>query len=274
MQNYTVLENGFLKLHSWRKKNFDGDEYFVINPYFGCMFSCNHCAAKISYRMRIKQEWCSTVIAKTNLIKQLEKSAIKLSGKNVYLSSLSDPYQEPEQTLKITQQILEILPKDVAKLRIITKSPLILRDLELLKRFNNIEIGVSIFTLQEKYINEFEKNVPSVDERIELIASLKEGGVKTFLNIYPFLPEITMLEKMISILDEDVDFIRIIPPNWKSTQIKKGVFDALKKYSPELLIRYHTKYLSNDVYSNMVSKIVKKIISSSDSIPIFYYPNP
>ena len=95
-----------------------------------------------------------------------------------------------------------------------------------------------------------------------LLYALGDSGITTFLNIDPFLPEITPLFRLIDLFNDDVSFFRIASPNWKANIVKKNLFEMLKIYEPELFVRYQTIYLKNGSYYDEMRKKMKKKESS------------
>lgn len=126
------------------KTKLPGADY-VINQYVGCEHQCLYCYAKFigKWKPRDYGKWGKWVEAKINA-PELAKKRIK---GNVFMSSISDPYQPIEKELKLTRQILENLNKN-ADLSILTKSDLALRDINLFKKFKNISVGLTIFSNQ------------------------------------------------------------------------------------------------------------------------------
>ena len=134
-----------------KKSNLPSSDY-VINPYIGCSHGCKYCYATFMKRFTGHDEnWGEFVdIKKCN--KKINLNII--SKKNVFLSSVTDCYQKLEEKYCITRNILEQLIKSDCNLSISTKSKLILRDIDLLKKIKNLEVCMSINTLNEKFIED------------------------------------------------------------------------------------------------------------------------
>jgi len=165
---------------------------WVINQYVGCDHACSYCYAKFISRWKSGDygKWGEWVEIKTNA-PELVKN--KYVNGLVFMSSVSDPYQSIEKDLKLTRQILESMDKKI-RLVIQTKSDLILRDIDLLKQFKDIEIGFTINNLQKKL---FEPKSPSNDRRIKALKILKEKGFKTYVFISPIIPNLIDLKDII-----------------------------------------------------------------------------
>ncbi len=231
--------------------------WLVVNPYFGCEFSCPYCRAQIPWRMRYPDvQWNSSVEVREHAEAFLKKNPSRLIGQKIILSTLGDPYQSFEKKYELTRSILTVCKEYNAKVRIITKSSLVLRDIDLLKTMD-AEVGIELCTTNERMKDIVEPDAPAIDERTETLFELKDAGIKTFVHIYPYLPEITS-PNMIDLFAEEADFILINTINFKNNFLKKRFFDVLKKNEPELLIRYQTHYLKNGTYFNQLKKKISQ----------------
>jgi len=162
---------------------------YVINPYIGCEHGCIYCYARFIKRFTgHKEKWGEFVDVKINAATLLAREVKKKLGR-VWISGLCDPYQPLERKYGITKRCLEILLKHDWPVTIQTKSPLILRDIELLRSFNNFEVTLTITTADEGIRQIFEPNAPTIKERIETLEKLHAANIKTSLMIAPLLPE-------------------------------------------------------------------------------------
>ncbi|MGC8993567.1 MAG: SPL family radical SAM protein [Candidatus Aenigmatarchaeota archaeon] len=193
-----------IKVKSILGKSSIGD--YCINPYVGCQHSCIYCYADYYTRKFSKheEEWGNFVDVKINAPEILLKEIVKKKKGIVYLSSLTDPYQPLEAKYKITRKILEILLRYNWPVVIQTKSSLILRDLDLLKRFKEIEVGFTIISLRE-ISKKLEKFASLPKERINALKILKENGIKTFVFIGPIMP-FSSIEEIEEIVSETKNF--------------------------------------------------------------------
>ncbi len=114
----------------------------------------------------------------------------KISGKNVFLSSVTDCYNELESKYMVTRKILTQLMGSDCHLSISTKSKLILRDIELLKSIKDVTVSISINTLNEKFKDDMDR-AGSIKDRIYTLRELHESGIKTVLFMSPIFPYIT-----------------------------------------------------------------------------------
>jgi len=170
------------------KSGIPGVDY-CVNPYVGCFNGCRYCYATFMKRFTGHREpWGSFVDAKVNAPEVLQKQIRRAPKGLVMLSSVTDPYQSVEENYRITRRCLEILLQHQFPVHILTKSPLVLRDVDLIKEFNDIEVGVTVTTDDEGMKGIFEPQAPSIETRIHTLKVLHENGVKTYAFIGPLLP--------------------------------------------------------------------------------------
>ncbi len=151
----------------WNSKLCTCPKKFSLSPYTGCSHLCLYCYAS-SY---IKNFFLPR--EKKNFLERLKKEIRKLpKGSYISMANSSDPYLALEKKLKLTQKTLEILKEFDLKIMIVTKSSLILRDINLLKEFKNIVIAISITTLKDSLAKRLEKLAPLPKERLNAIEKL------------------------------------------------------------------------------------------------------
>jgi DNA repair photolyase len=156
---------------------------FSINPYRGCEHACIYCYAP--YILREQREWGSFVDVKVNAPEILVKDMLKAKRGVIYISSVTDPYQPLEKKYELTRKILEILKDTKFFVSIQTKSSLVLRDIDLLKKMD-CEVGFTITSLDENARKVFEPNTSSIEERLKALKELKEAGISTYIFFGPF----------------------------------------------------------------------------------------
>lgn len=151
---------------------------FTLNPYRGCAYGCSYCYAA-AFSPNPSQDWGNWVIIKENGAKLLEKELKRWEKKNtthpasIYMSSVTDPYQPIEAKTKLTRQLLEVMLPHQPTLVIQTRSPMIVRDIDLLKEFQRLRVNMSIPTGSERVKKDFEPRSPSIKARLQGIANLK-----------------------------------------------------------------------------------------------------
>lgn len=185
---------------------------YTINPYTGCEHGCTYCYARFMKRYTgHTEQWGEFVDVKTNAPTLLQREIEKKRPGRVWISGVCDPYQPIEKKYGITRVCLEILLKHGWPVTIQTKSPLVLRDLELLRGFSDLEVGLTITTSEEEIRKIFEPHSPSIEERIETLEKLHSSGLKTYAMIAPLLPK---AEGLVTQLSEKVDYVLIDKMNY------------------------------------------------------------
>lgn len=188
-----IIEKRIITKDYLTKSNLPASDY-VINPYVGCPHACKYCYASFMKRFTGHHEEWGTFID----IKECDKpvNIKKLSGKSVFISSVTDCYNPFEEKYKITRKILKQLIGADCQITISTKSNLILRDIDLLKKFSNLKVSFSINTLNETFRADMDRG-STISERIEAMNKLHQAGIYTVLFMSPIFPYITDCKKMI-----------------------------------------------------------------------------
>lgn len=161
---------------------------FVINPYVGCTNACKYCYASFMKRFTNHNEpWGEFLDIK---IQDVPLNTKKLSGKSLFLASVTDIYNEYEDKYKLTRKILKQLIGIDVKVNISTKNDLIVRDIDLLKQMKDVTVSFSINTTDEIFKKDMDK-ASSIADRINALKVIHENGIKTVCFISPIFPGIT-----------------------------------------------------------------------------------
>jgi len=162
---------------------------YAVNAYVGCQHACVYCYAKFMKRFTGHQEaWGAFVDVKVNAAELLAKEIAKKKRGRVWISGVCDAYQPLERKYQLTRKCLEVLVRNEWPVRVQTKSPLVLRDLDILKQGGDVEVGFTITTADERMRKIFEPGAPPVMKRIEALMVLHRAGIRTFVMIAPLLP--------------------------------------------------------------------------------------
>ena len=162
---------------------------YCINAYTGCSHACTYCYATFMKRFTgHTEEWGPFVDVKLNAAEVLNSQIRKAKRGTVMLSSVTDAYQPVEKKYGLTRKCLEILLEHQFPVDILTKSPLVLRDIDLFKQFGDIDVGITITTDNEEMRRIFEPHAPSIEDRIAALRELKAQGIRTYVFIGPMLP--------------------------------------------------------------------------------------
>jgi DNA repair photolyase len=185
---------------------------YVINPYVGCQHSCHYCyACFIKKFSGHKEPWGQFVDIKTNAADLLRVEINKKKKAGVWISGLCDPYQPLEAKYQLTRKCLEILAFYDWPVIIQTRSSLVLRDMDILKRGENFEVGLTLTTADDEIRKIFEPNAPPIKERMNTLDELHRAGIKTYAMIAPILPG---AEALVNALEGKADRIIVDRMNY------------------------------------------------------------
>jgi len=163
--------------------------YYTINPYIGCTVGCRYCFAQfIGQFKNTAGKWGKDVYIKKNLIEVLNREIGKTPYRNFFISTNCDAYQHIEKKYELTRNILKRLISYDFPIFIMTKSNLILRDIDLLKLSKKVYIMITVTTDNDDMRKIFEPGANSIPERIELIEKLNGHNIPTDAFIGPALP--------------------------------------------------------------------------------------
>lgn len=162
---------------------------YTLNVYRGCLHGCAYCyAPSLTHDER---PWGEYVEVKVNAPKVLERELRGLEKGVVFLSSASDPYQPVEAKYGLTRACLKVLLDHGFPVAVLTRSHLVLRDIDLFKRFEWVRVGVSVTTVPNRL---FEPRVPPLERRIETLRRLAEEGIYTWVSFAPIIPGLIMVD--------------------------------------------------------------------------------
>jgi DNA repair photolyase len=162
---------------------------YTINLYRGCTLNCSYCYAPSL--IHDERQWGSYVDAKINAPNVLEKELAGTERDVVFISSASDPYQVVESRYRITRRCLVVLHKHQFPILILTRSPLVIRDLDILRKFEWVRVGFSISSLSDQ---SYEPGVPKLEVRLKALRKLKEAKIKTWISLAPIVPGIKLID--------------------------------------------------------------------------------
>jgi len=178
---------------------------YVLNPYMGCLHGCRYCYVQALCKRYgwSYGRWGEWVVVRRNLPK-LVKGKV-LSGW-IYVSSLCDAYQPIESRFKLTRSALDLMNRS-NRVCILTKSDLILRDLDVLHKFRDVEIGLTVNSFDERLRKVLEPRAVSMERRFNALKTIREEGFKCFGFISPVIPYISDVEAVLKDLKGIADYI-------------------------------------------------------------------
>lgn len=163
---------------------------YSLNPYRGCGFGCSYCYAAFFVPDDVRRDaWGQWVEVKKNALELLGKQK-DLGGARILMSSVTDPYQPIEMKTELTRSLLEHLAgrRDQPRMVIQTRSPLVTRDIDILKRFKDVRVNMSVTTDSDEIRKRFEPGCASIERRLEALRELRDAGIRTCVCISPMLP--------------------------------------------------------------------------------------
>jgi DNA repair photolyase len=172
---------------------------WTINPYRGCEFACKYCYARYTHEfmeLRDGAEFERKIYVKQQTAELLRRDLRRVKpGEGIALGTATDPYQPAERRYEVTRDILEEFARHRGfELGIVTKSNLIVRDLELLRevaRNNLLSVHITVTTMNVELARILEPRAPRPDLRMEAVRQLREAGLEVGVSSSPVLPGIT-----------------------------------------------------------------------------------
>jgi DNA repair photolyase len=188
---------------------------YALNPYIGCAHGCLYCYARGYTRIaEVVERWGRLVYVKENLLDVLRQEARKLKPGLVGVSTITDPYQPIENTEELTRRAIQVLLKGGFRVSIQTKSPLVVRDLDILLEYaRSVDVGFTIITMDEGVSSILEPGAPPPRARAEALIKISRAGIRTWLFYGPVIPEVNdgveSFEEVLRSLHRDVDLVLI-----------------------------------------------------------------
>ncbi|CAN5724065.1 hypothetical protein BH24GEM1_BH24GEM1_08020 [soil metagenome] len=190
-----------------------GMGFWSINPYVGCEFGCTYCYARDTHRYATERaegrtgggaeplpSWLAfekRILVKTDIAERLARTLdpSKLGDDALVIGTATDPYQPAERRYRLTRSILEVLTRFRGlRIEIISKSPLVTRDIDLLQALgvrHEVTVNVSLATLDSRLARRLELRSPVPSARIRALGRLSAAGVYAALLVAPIVPGVT-----------------------------------------------------------------------------------
>src|ERR1700730_6481726 len=263
-----------------------GMGFWSINPYIGCAFGCAYCYARYTHRYVMERAatdakmtdvlgeaynrlptWLSferNIFVKRNAPEVLSRTLrfgsdrhLKLlEGETIVIGTATDPYQPAERRFRVTRGILEVLAEHPGlSVVIITKSPLITRDIDVLSRINRLShltIHISLITLDRELARRIEPRSPTPESRARALTRPRAAGIDAGINCMPVLPGITDnpsdLEALVKRVSEaGATYVGACAVRLQS-EARKRYLPFIEQEFPHLAERYRNTY-GNSAYA-------------------------
>ena len=255
-----------------------GMSFWSINPYVGCAFGCAYCYARYAHRYvaerlsssdgagaAVREElgelppWLAferRIFVKREagavLRRELRRPARMraLLRETVVIGTATDPYQPAERRYRITRGVLEVLAEQRGmSVTIITKSPLVTRDVDVLMRIasvSRLSVHVSLITTDRELARRLEPRAPTPEARLRAIARLRDHGIEVGVNVMPVLPGITdsphLLESLVrSVAESRASYLGACALRLQSAA-RQRYLPFIEKEFPHLAARYRSTY--------------------------------
>lgn len=245
------------------KSGIEGVDY-AINPYIGCTHSCVYCYARFMTRWYHKGEkWGTFVDVKKNAVECLQKEVKNKRLGTILLSSVTDAYQPVEKKYMVTRNLLKTLEDHSFPVQILTKSSLVLRDMDVLSNINQSEVGFTITFADDKYRKIFEPGASPIPDRLDALKQFSDIGIGTMAFLGPMLPylsEENLVTLMNTLADRTsrviVDRLNIKAGNWKS--IEETLMDNLPEVIDKIKVASKKESTYYDEFRPKIIKMLEK----------------
>lgn len=278
-----------------------GMGFWSINPYIGCAFGCTYCYARYAHRYVMERGEAAGVLEpgmrsdvqrlppwmafeRRILVKESAPTALRTAlsrggprhrtlrrGEAIVIGTATDPYQPAERRFRVTRGLLEVLAEHKGlEIVIITKSPLITRDIDVLSRIagrSRITVHLSLITLDRELARRIEPRAPTPDARLRALGRLTEAGIEVGVNCMPVLPGITdhpvALEALVkSVVAAGATYIGACALRLRASA-RARYLPFIEREFPNLSDKYRAHYTTsqhvNERYRQGLAKLMAKL---------------
>lgn len=232
-----------------------GDHDYTCNPFIGCTHGCVYCYAKTIERHHPVSEWGQYVDIKKYPNLSIPKGTGK---KSLFFSSMTDPYQPIENEVKSVRKILENIVESDLSISILTKSELVVRDIDLFTQMKNVEVGFSI-SLSDVDSKIFEPGSSSPSSRISALKQLHLAGIKTYVFVSPIIPYISNPLEIIRQVKDDIDYMMFDSLNLSNEENRSDFLNIIKKNYPNQFDKFEEIFIHKNraYYNKLKNDIIK-----------------
>lgn len=249
--------------------------FWSLNPYVGCEFGCTYCYARDTHRYAVERALGAApadlaqlppweaferrILVKLDVAAVLARTLdpARLAGHTLAIGTATDPYQPAERRFRLTRRVLEVLTVyHGLSIGIVTKSPLVLRDLDLLRRIaerNQLSVSISLATLDLRLARRLELRSPAPHARLRALRRLTEAGIEAGLMLAPIIPCITdgreQLDALFAAAKRAGARYVIGAPLRLGPAARRRFLPYLREEFPALAERYERHYAGRDSVS-------------------------
>jgi DNA repair photolyase len=273
-----------------------GMGFWSVNPYVGCAFGCAYCYARYTHRWVLDRSanehpereelaaardtmppWLAferRIFVKQNAADVLrralrhgsERHLSLLNGESIVIGTATDPFQPAERRFRVTRSVLEVLAEHPGlTVCIITKSPLITRDIDLLTRINrhsSLSVHLSLISIDRELARRIEPRAPTPEARLRALARLRDAGIETGINVMPVLPAITdgraALERLVSaVAERGASYVNACALRLRSSA-RARYLPFIEKEFPQFAKRYWATYANDHKVSERYAEALRR----------------
>jgi DNA repair photolyase len=263
------------------------DSWFIseygMNLYRGCTHNCIYCDGRAE-GYYVDGEFGKDITVKINAIEVLRRELMRKRKRSIFEGGfimlgggVGDSYQPVEKKYKLTRRSLQLMSEHNLPVHVLTKSTLVKRDIDILKRINRQKraiVSFSISSVDDRTSAIFEPGVPSPNERLETLAFFKKEGIACGIFLLPVIPFITDTSEMIEASmrkahEIGVDFVIFGGMTLKQGRQQDYFLKVLKKHYPKLCPQYQAIYRGNK-WGNATDAYYRSIDRKFDTIASTY----
>ncbi|MCP4612449.1 MAG: radical SAM protein [Planctomycetes bacterium] len=217
---------------------------YQVDPYIGCEHYCYYCYVL----PQAETDWTKEILIHENIVGQLDRELDNIPPQNIYMGYHTDPYQPCEAEYLQTRKVLELLLQKGFSATILTKSDLVVRDIDILKEMKDSKVSASVAFNDNKTRRLFEADTMDTERRIDALYQMREADIETGALICPVIPYITNAIELIKQLEPCTEIIRIysLSINDHSDQNWLNIEDILKHQYPHLIGQIEPAIFSTD----------------------------
>jgi DNA repair photolyase len=255
---------------------------FTINAYRGCAHACTYCFARPTHEflgMNAGEDFERRIVVKVNAAEKLRRELRepRWGGDHIAMGTNTDPYQPAEGRYRLTRSIIEVLGEARNEFSILTKSPMIVRDLDVLTaaaQRTHVRCNLSIGTLDEDVWHASEPGTPPPRQRVDAVRRLNEAGIACGVLIAPILPGISDDPAQLEAVIEAALAAGAVSISPILLHLRPGVREVfmpwLAGYRPDLVQRYRTLYTSSyaSAAAARTSHLVQELVRKHGGVPV------
>jgi len=213
-------------------------ECWSVNPYSGCAHACSYCYVPDTIHAE-RRRWGSYVVVKKDLPTRLALMMQRSKRMTAYFSTATDPYQPAEAEHEVTRRCLEVLVRKDWPVEVLTRSPLVTRDIDLFRQLSQVRVGLSVPSVDDEVRKVLEPNAPPIPARLAAVKALSDAGIPTFTNYTPACPPTTTDAEGIArtLLDAGAHWANTSPWRRRSTTLGP-VWERLRGTAWEEMTRH------------------------------------